>query len=89
MTPTVQPTAARKSPRRAASPETNNFSLPGQQNAGKPTEAVLRQQVLTDVHSPDEYSASFVRNLDAWYAAFNVKPGDKLYLAPSDRVRVW
>lgn len=54
----------------------------GQQNAGKPTEAVLRQQVLTDVHSPDEYSASIVRNLDGWYAAFNVKPGDKLYLAP-------
>lgn len=61
----------------------------GQQNAGKPTEAVLRQQVLTDVHSPDEYSASIARNLGAWYAAFSVKPGDKLYLAPSDCVRVW
>jgi predicted metalloendopeptidase len=30
-----------------------------------------------------------VRNFDPWYAAFNVKPGDKLYLAPADRVRVW
>jgi predicted metalloendopeptidase len=30
-----------------------------------------------------------VRNLDAWYAAFDVKPGQKLYLAPADRIRVW
>jgi putative endopeptidase len=30
-----------------------------------------------------------VRNLDAWYAAFDVRPGDKLYLAPADRVHVW
>jgi predicted metalloendopeptidase len=30
-----------------------------------------------------------VRNLDAWYAAFGVKPGQKLYLAPSERVRMW
>jgi endothelin-converting enzyme/putative endopeptidase len=30
-----------------------------------------------------------VRNLDAWYAAFGVKPGDKLYVAPDQRVRIW
>ena len=30
-----------------------------------------------------------VRNMDAWYAAFAVKPGDKLYLAPKDRVHIW
>jgi putative endopeptidase len=45
--------------------------------------------VLTDGHAPAEFRADTVRNLDAWYKAFNVKPGDKLYLAPEQRVRVW
>jgi len=49
----------------------------------------LRQQVITDGHSPDEYRADTVRNLDAWYRAFEVKPGDKLYLPPAARVRIW
>ena len=44
-------------------------------------------QVMTDVHAPDEFRAVTVRNLDAWYAAFEV--GEKLYLAPGDRVRIW
>lgn len=57
--------------------------------ASKSTEAFLRQQVMTDVHSPDQFRPVTVRNLDAWYAAFDVKPGDKLYLAPPDRVRIW
>jgi predicted metalloendopeptidase len=35
------------------------------------------------------YRALTVRNLDAWYTAFDVKPGDKLYLAPEDRVKIW
>jgi putative endopeptidase len=35
------------------------------------------------------YRADTVRNLDAWYSPFAVKPGQRLYLAPSDRVRVW
>jgi putative endopeptidase len=52
-------------------------------------EAALRQRLVTDGHAPDEYRADTVRNLDAWYAAFDVKPGQKLYLAPADRVRVW
>ena len=52
-------------------------------------EAALRQQIQTDGHAPDEYRGDTVRNLDAWYAAFGVKPGDKLYLAPADRVQVW
>jgi putative endopeptidase len=52
-------------------------------------EAALRQRLVTDGHAPDEYRADTVRNLDAWYAAFGVKPGQKLYLAPADRVRVW
>jgi putative endopeptidase len=30
-----------------------------------------------------------VRNIDPWYAAFDVKPGEKLYVAPADRVRIW
>jgi putative endopeptidase len=55
----------------------------------KSRDAALRQQVLTDVHAPAMYRALTVRNLDAWYPAFDVKPGQKLYLAPGDRVRVW
>jgi putative endopeptidase len=57
--------------------------------ASKSTEASLRQQMMTDDHSPEEFRVDTVRNLDAWYAAFDVKPGDKLYLAPADRVRIW
>ncbi len=52
-------------------------------------EPALRQRILTDGHAPAEYRGDTVRNLDAWYAAFDVKPGEKLYLAPADRVRVW
>jgi putative endopeptidase len=55
----------------------------------KAREPALRQQVITDGHAPDEYRADTVRNLDAWYEAFDVKPGDKLYLAPDQRVRIW
>jgi len=55
----------------------------------KAREPALRQQVITDGHAPDEYRADTVRNLDAWYKAFDVKPGDKLYLAPAERVRIW
>jgi len=60
-----------------------------QSRASKSTEASLRQQIMTDDHSPDQFRPVTVRNLDAWYAAFDVKPGDKLYLAPADRVRIW
>jgi putative endopeptidase len=49
----------------------------------------LRAQVITDGHAPAQYRSYTVRNLDAWYAAFPVKPGEKLYLAPDERVRVW
>ena len=61
----------------------------GQNWASKTREASLRRQILTDPHSPGEYRAATVRNIDAWYASFNVKPGEKLYLAPADRVRIW
>jgi endothelin-converting enzyme/putative endopeptidase len=60
-----------------------------QSEASKSREAALRQQVLTDPHSPGEYRADTIRNLDPWYAAFGVKPGEKLYLAPADRVHIW
>jgi putative endopeptidase len=52
-------------------------------------EPALRRALLTDVHSPGEYRADTVRNLDLWYYAFGVKPGEKLYLPPDQRVRVW
>lgn len=52
-------------------------------------EAALRRVVVTDVHSPGMFRAQTVRNLDAWYPAFDVKPGQKLYLAPAERVRIW
>ncbi len=56
---------------------------------GKARERALRQQVITDGHAPGEYRAATVRNLDAWYQAFGVTPGQKLYLEPAARVRVW
>jgi putative endopeptidase len=50
----------------------------------------LRTLVLTNPHSPGEFRVNgVVRNLDAWYQAFDVKPGDQLYLAPEERIRVW
>jgi predicted metalloendopeptidase len=49
----------------------------------------LRNSLMTDGHAPPEYRGDTVRNLDAWYDAFDVKPGRKLYLAPDARVRVW
>jgi putative endopeptidase len=55
----------------------------------KSREPILRNQIMADGHAPDEYRASTVRNLDAWYKTFGVKPGETLYLAPVDRVRVW
>jgi putative endopeptidase len=55
----------------------------------KVREAALRRRLVTDGHAPAQYRASTVRNLDPWYEAFDVKAGQKLYLAPPDRVRVW
>jgi putative endopeptidase len=57
---------------------------------GKQTDASMRQRVLSNPHSPVEYRVNgVVRNDDGWYEAFDVKPGDKLYLAPEQRVRMW
>jgi putative endopeptidase len=55
----------------------------------KAREPAVRRQVLTDGHAPAEYRGVTVRNLDAWYPAFGVGPGDALYLAPEHRVQVW
>ncbi|OHB29245.1 MAG: hypothetical protein A2790_12765 [Phenylobacterium sp. RIFCSPHIGHO2_01_FULL_69_31] len=52
-------------------------------------EDALRQQILTDPHAPNEWRAAQVRNLDAWYAAFDVKPEQKAYLPPDRRIQVW
>jgi endothelin-converting enzyme/putative endopeptidase len=49
----------------------------------------LRQRILTDPHAPNMYRAATVRNIDGWYTAFDVKPGEKLYLAPGARVHIW
>ena len=57
--------------------------------ATKMRDEALRAGVATDGHAPGMYRALTVRNLDAWYKAFDVKEGDKLYLAPEKRVRVW
>jgi len=54
----------------------------------KLNETAMRAQLATD-HAPDMYRVNTVRNLDAWYEAFDVVPGQRLYLEPRDRVRVW
>jgi len=56
----------------------------------KTREGALRSQLLSDPHSPAAFRVNgVVRNLDAWYKAFNVQPGDKLYLPPDQRVHIW
>ena len=52
-------------------------------------EANLRQRLLTDPHSPSAQRVSVVRNMDPWYGAYNVQPGQALYLSPETRVRIW
>jgi putative endopeptidase len=61
----------------------------GQAWRGKIRDAAQRQRLATDVHAPGDFRAETVRNLDPWYPAFEVKPGEKLYLAPKDRVKIW
>ncbi|MCB2048651.1 MAG: M13 family metallopeptidase [Novosphingobium sp.] len=56
----------------------------------KVRDALAREYLATDPHSPPHYRVNgIVRNFDEWYKAFNVKPGDKLYLPPAQRVRIW
>jgi putative endopeptidase len=53
------------------------------------SEAALRRQITTDTHSPGEYRSDTVRNVEAWYKAYEIAPSDKLYLKPEDRVGIW
>ncbi|MFE8598768.1 M13 family metallopeptidase [Archangium violaceum] len=61
----------------------------GQIWRNKYREPYLRRILMTDGHSPGEYRASTVRNIDAWYQAFGATPGQTLYLTPEQRVRIW
>jgi predicted metalloendopeptidase len=61
----------------------------GQSWRSKDRDEFLRLLITTDGHPPDQYRADTVRNLDPWYALFNVMPGQKMYLPPEKRVRVW
>jgi putative endopeptidase len=66
------------------------FLAYGQSWRSKIREGALRERLLSDPHSPPEYRVNgVVRNVDAWYKAFDVKPGDKLYLPPEQRVHIW
>jgi len=55
----------------------------------KISESANRKQISTSDHAPEDYRADTVRNLDAWYDAFDVHPGQRLYLEPAARVRIW
>ena len=52
-------------------------------------EPALLKQLTTNEHTPGNWRPQVVRNLDAWYPAFDVKPGEALYLAPDQRARIW
>ena len=77
------------------------FLAYAQSHRGKLRDAALRARVATDVHAPapwrvltdghtpDQWRALTVRNIDGWYNAFNVQQGEKLYLAPDKRIRIW
>ena len=56
--------------------------------ASKTRDAALRRQLLTDPHAPAQIRPLTLRNLDAWYTSFDVKPGDKLYLTRDQRIRI-
>lgn len=57
--------------------------------ASKMREEAMRSRIATNGHAPGQYRALTVRNIDAWYKAFNVQPSDKLYISPEKRVKIW
>src|SRR5262249_38178921 len=60
-----------------------------QSSPQKIRDPALRQRIIIDGHAPDQYRTYTVRNPDEWYQAFDVKSGEKLYLPPEQRVRIW
>lgn len=57
---------------------------------GKLRDDAIRKQVVSDPHAPRQYRVNgVVRNIDAWYTAFDVQPNEKLFVAPKERVRIW
>ncbi len=57
---------------------------------GLQTPEMAAQRILTDPHSPEQYRANApITNMDAWYAAFGVQPGDKMFKKPEDRTKIW
>lgn len=65
------------------------FLAYAQSYRSKTREQSMRQDILSDEHSPDPQRVDEVRNVDAWYQAFDVQPGQGLYLPPEQRVRIW
>jgi putative endopeptidase len=82
--------ADKEAPRKDGFTGDQQFFIAFAQNwASKQRIAALRHQVLTDFHAPAQYRADTVRNIDAWYVAFDLRPEQILYLARPDRVRIW
>ena len=65
------------------------FLAYAQSHRGKLRDQALRARIATDVHAPGPWRVQTVRNINAWYPAFGVQPGTKLFLAPDKRVTVW
>jgi putative endopeptidase len=65
------------------------FLAYAQSHRGKLRDAALRSRVATDVHAPGPWRVLTVRNIDAWYPAFQVQQGQKLYLPPNNRITIW
>jgi putative endopeptidase len=70
-------------------PEQRFFLGYAQSHRSKMRPELLQLVISSDPHAPDEFRSQTVRNVDAWYQAFGVKPGDKLYLPPEQRARPW
>lgn len=56
---------------------------------GRSTDQAVREQIASDIHAPVNFRVASVRNMDAWYEAFNVQPGQRYYLEPAARVHIW